>query len=407
MLPAGKYGNIEVIEKRKSGTALPEFLSEKETASVRRFHESIEGYCRTPLVSLGSFAKRSGVRAVLVKDESPRFGLNAFKALGGTYALFRVICGRLDLDPDTATMADLQANRDKLADMVFITTTDGNHGKGVSWGAGLLGCKSHVYMPRNSAEVRAQAIRDAGNAEVTITDMSYDDCVRYTAKLAEENGWYLIQDTSWEGYEDIPTWIVQGYTTLFYEAAEQMRELGIEQPTHIFLQAGVGAMAGGIAGAAVCTYRGSMPVISVVEPTEVACIFESARIDDGEAHKAAGSEETIMAGLNCAEPCLVTWPVLRDFADFYFRCDDGVAAHGMRFYARPQGHDRKIISGESGSVTGGLTALILGDEKYAELRERLGVDENSVILLINSEGDTDPENYKNIVENGAYPLKEI
>lgn len=384
---------------------IPEFLSLEETKPVRRIHMLMDDYEVTPLVELKGLAKYCGVKSILVKDESHRFGLKAFKGLGGLYALIRVICKHLDLDYRSITMEQLQGPelRGAVSEMVFVTTTDGNHGKGVSWAAGMLGCKSYVYMPRGSVEARAQAIRDAGSAEVTITDMNYDDAVRYAAKMAEENGWFLVQDTSWPGYEDVPTWIVQGYTTMLYESLEQMKTLGYERPTHVFLQAGVGAMAGGVLGALKCTYPDDLPCVSIVEPDEVACIFESACACDGQAHAATGSGETIMAGLNCGEPCLVTWPVLRDFAEYYFACPDGVSARGMRVLGAPMPGDQQIISGESGAVPTGLVSLLTTRESLKPFRDKLGLNENSVILLYSTEGDTDPEGYRDIVYDGAHP----
>ena len=383
----------------------PDFLSRAATEPVRHLHQSIPAYKPTPLTVLPGLAQMLGIGAICIKDESKRFGLNAFKGLGGTYALCRVVCDKLGLDYRTVTLEQLQMpeNREKISQMVFITTTDGNHGKGISWAAGLLGAQAYIYMPRGSVEVRAQAIRDAGNAEVTITDLSYDDAVRYTAKLADENGWYLIQDTSWPGYEEVPRWIVQGYTTMVYEALDQMEEQGL-RPTHVFLQAGVGAMAGGVLGALCCTFREKRPVVSVVEPDEVACIFESVRRGDGAEHKATGSEVTIMAGLNCAEPCQLTWPILRDFSDFCFACPDWVAARGMRVLAAPSGGDAVIVSGESGAVTTGLLSL-LGKQEFSAFRQALGLDEHSVVLLISTEGDTDPDGYQRIVYDGAHPAE--
>lgn len=400
MLEVKKINKIQMIKNTKpADVAAPSFLSEQETATVRRYHQSIPAYGESPLVELKALAKKLGVASILVKDESTRFGLNAFKGLGGTYALCRVICEKLGLDPETVTLEQLKAPEclEKIQDMVFITTTDGNHGKGVSWAAGLLGCQAHVYMPKNSVEVRAQAIRDAGKAEVTITNMTYDECVRYTARLAEENGWILVQDTSWPGYEKIPTWIVQGYSTMAFEAMEQMEALGYEKPTHVFLQAGVGAMAGGVLGTMVCKYQEDMPVVSIVEPDEVACIFESARQADQAPHMAIGSEITIMAGLNCAEPCQVTWPVLRDYSDYYFACPDEVTMKGMRTLGLPEGNDPVVVSGESGAVTTGLAALLLEEPEYEAFRKELGFDETSVILVFSTEGDTDPEGYEKVV----------
>ncbi len=406
MLTVEQVHGIKLLANPHSaGGELPSFLSWEETEAVRRFHRSIPDFAQTPLVTLHGLAERLGVAAVCVKDESKRFGLKAFKGLGGTYALCRIVCRELGLDERTVTLHQLQeqGNREKISQMVFITATDGNHGKGVSWAAGLLGAQSYIYMPRGSVEARAQAIRDAGNAVVAITDLGYDDTVRYAAALAKERGWYLVQDTSWPGYETVPMWIIQGYTTMVYEALDQMEIQGL-RPTHVFLQAGVGAMAGGVLGALRCTYPESPPTAVIVEPSEVACIFESARQDDGMSHKAMGSEVTIMAGLNCAEPCQITWPILRDFADFYAACPDWVAARGMRVLAAPAAGDPAVVSGESGGVTTGLVSL-LGKEEYGPLRRAMGLSRDSVILLINTEGDTDPDGYERVVYDGAYPTQ--
>lgn len=405
MKPENPIYGISMLEAacRTKGER-PDFLSPEAAAQVRRFHESLPGYAPTPLVRLDGLARRLGLAGVYVKDESARFGLKAFKGLGGAWALFRLVCEELSLDASTLTLEALRGQySDRIRDMVFVTATDGNHGKGVSWAAGLLGCESHVYMPKGSVEARAQAIRDAGTAQVTVTELGYDDTVRLAAKTAEERGWYLVQDTSWPGYEKVPAWIVQGYTTMVFEALEQLEQYGIDRPSHVLLQAGVGAMAGGVLGALVCRYGDALPTVSVVEPDEVACVFESALHSDGQPHKATGSEKTIMAGLNCGEPCPLTWPILRDYAHSFFACPDYTAAHGMRTLAAAEGRDSPVVSGESGAVTAGLLALLMEKEELAPYRERLGLDENSVVLLFSTEGDTDPENYEHIVHGGKYP----
>lgn len=408
MIPTHAYGEHDCIEAianpAVTSAPAPEFLRRENVAAVAAFHRSMPGYAYTPLVALPSLARHTGVRAILVKDESQRFGLNAFKGLGGSYAVFRTACLKLGLDPAAATFKDLQTpeRRAALSGSVFITATDGNHGKGISWAAGLLGCKAVVYMPEGSSEARARAIREAGKAEAVITALSYDDTVRLAARDAAANGWTLVQDTSWDGYETIPSWIIQGYTTLAAEAVEQCETLG-ERPTHVFLQAGVGAMAGGVAGYLADVYAGARPVFSIVEPANVACIFASAGAGDGKPHPAAGNGRTIMAGLNCGEPCTITWPVLRDFAGYYFSCPDYVAAEGMRAYAAPEEGDHPIISGESGAATFGLLLHLLGVPAMAGLRSSMGLDRNAVVLLVNTEGDTDPECYADIVRHGAYP----
>ncbi|MCD8081986.1 MAG: diaminopropionate ammonia-lyase [Clostridiales bacterium] len=385
-----------------SAGAGPEFLSETAIEPVRHLHRSVESYQWTPLVSLGALAKEVGVKGIYVKDESYRFGLNAFKGLGGIYALSCAVCERLGLDVEKVSFAELKKPeyQEKLRNMIFVTATDGNHGRGVAWAAGQLGCKAYVYMPKGSSKYRAQAIRNAGKAEVTITDLPYDDAVRYAQSMSREHGWILIQDTSWPGYEKVPSWIIQGYTTMAYEALRQLRKYGEETPTHVFLQAGVGAMAGGVAGYLVNACR-PRPVITVVEPDQVACIYESARHQDGEPHAAVGNGTTIMAGLNCGEPCTVTWPILRDFASFYMACPDYVAANGMRQLAAPKGGDLKVTSGESGAATMGAFMAVMERPELAGLKQEMGLNENSVVLLFSTEGDTDPESYREIVYHGA------
>jgi diaminopropionate ammonia-lyase len=180
------------------------------------------------------------------------------------------------------------------------------------------------------------------------------------------------------------------------EACRQIEEQGLV-PTHVFLQAGVGAMAGGVTGYLMNRYEGNRPAIGIVEPENIACIYQSALISDGEAHEAVDQAPTIMAGLNCGEPCTLTWPILRDFADWYFKCPDFVAKCGMRLLAMPQGSDPRIVSGESGAVTAGLVNLIAGKKEYKDIKEILGLGPDSVVLCFSTEGDTDPDNYKKIV----------
>lgn len=360
---------------------------------ARRFHKTIPGYRETPLVSLSCAAGEYGIDSIFVKDESQRFGLKAFKGLGGSYAMFRILCERLGLDPGAAdydTFREAEVRR-RCSGVEFVTATDGNHGKGVSWAAKLFGCKAHVYMPKGSVEARRRAIEEAGSAVAEITELNYDMTVEYAALAADRHGWELIQDTAWEGYEKCPRWIIDGYLTLAAEAAEQMGE---KKPTHIFLQAGVGAMAGGIEAYFMNKYREEPPLVAIAEPTDVACIYKSVLAGDGKAHSIEGNPQTIMAGLNCGTPCAAVWPILRDCSAYFCACEDSVTEEGMRAYARPLGSDKAIVSGESGAVTYGLLLEIL---KSDSLREQFKIDEKSVILLINTEGDTDPVNYRKVL----------
>ena len=361
----------------------PAFLSTAETTPVQAFHEALPEYVPTALVPLSELAESLGIKAAYIKDESTRFGLKAFKGLGGSYAVFRAVCERLGLDYRETSFSDLQSDKvhRQIAELHFVTATDGNHGKGVAWAAAKLGCQAHVYLPKGSAAARAQAIRDIGKTEAVVTDLGYDDTVRYAAKLADEHGWVLIQDTSWPGYEDIPRAIIQGYTTMCREASEQLEELGLA-PTHVFLQAGVGAMAGG---------ADSDLTAAIVEPTEAACVFESVAAADGQMHPAEGRGRTIMAGLNCGEVCPLAWPILLRQADAWFSCPDQVAVQGMRYLNRAG-----VVSGESGAVTAGLASLIAQDA-FADVKQALKFNRDSVLLLFSTEGDTDPEAYREIV----------
>ena len=376
----------------------PAYLSPEAAENVRRVHEALPEYRPTPLVPLPELAEALGIRAVYVKDESGRFGLKAFKGLGGIYALFCLACERLGLDPTQADFSTLleEKHRTALAELCFVTATDGNHGKGVAWAAGKLGCRARVYMPRGSSPLRAQAIREAGRAEVTITPWCYDDTVRYAAQQAREPGCVLVQDTSWPGYEQIPRSILQGYSTMAREACDRLEELGLK-PSHVFLQAGVGAMPGGVLGYLRSRYPHSPLKAAVVEPEAAACIFRSFQVGDGEPHTALGSGETIMAGLNCGTPCTVAWPILRDQADASFSCPDWVAADGMRLLRRAG-----VTSGESGASTTGLAAALARVE-LAALRGALDFRADSVLLLFSTEGDTEPDNYRRIVEQGFCP----
>lgn len=362
-------------------------------ADVIRFHKSLPGYAPAPLAALQEQSAAFGIKGIYCKDESHRFGLNAFKGLGGSYAMFRILCEKLGLDYKTVDYRYFQKDevRKQCAKIHFVTATDGNHGKGVSWAAKLFGCNATVFMPKGSVEARRVAIEEAGNATAEITELNYDQAVEHSWNLARKNDWILIQDTAWDGYEQYPEWIIDGYLTLAAEAAEQ---LGTIIPTHVFLQAGVGAMAGGVLEFLLSCYRDKPPVMTIVEPTEAACIYHSAKSGDGRCHSIDGNPVTIMAGLNCGTPCRVTWPAIRDKATFFCACDDIITEEGMRAYANPIGSDKAIIAGESGAVTYGLLNRILQDKT---LRNLFHINADSVVLLINTEGDTDPEGYQRIV----------
>lgn len=389
-----KTANTIVLSTDRKGSPGSPF-DQKAAENALRFHRDLPMYEETRLVSLRTAANQLGVKAIHLKDESTRFGLKAFKGLGGSYAVFRILCDKLNMDYRTAVFSDFMTdeNREKCSEVIFVTATDGNHGRGVAWASSLFGCKAYVYMPAGSTEARRKAIEDAGAEKAVICDLNYDKVVQFARRQAEESGWTLIQDTSWEGYEKIPQWIVEGYLTM---AAEICEQLDGDVPTHVFLQAGVGAMAGGILGYLSNAFVANEPVFTIVEPMTVACLYESAKAGDGSIRSISGDPVTIMAGLNCGTPCSITWPTIRDRAGFYCACADEVSKDAMRELSRFPNEEERVVAGECGAVTYGVLKEIIKDNA---LKREMGIDEESIILLISTEGDTDPEEYEKIVNS--------
>ncbi len=378
-----------------------DFLSRGEAEKARSFHQSFDQYRQTPLRSLDNLAEELGVSNIFVKDESYRFELNAFKVLGGSYAIGRYLAEKLHMDIKDLPYATLISDeiKNKLGEVTFTTATDGNHGRGVAWTAQQLKQKAVIYMPRGSAQERLKNITATG-AEGYITALNYDDAVRLSAENAEKYGWVIVQDTAWEGYEDIPTWIMQGYITMAYEALQQLNAMGIEKPTHIFLQAGVGSLAGAVQGFFTSVFNDARPITAIVEPEKADCIFRSAQAGDGKPRAVTGHMNTIMAGLACGEPNTIGWNILRDYSDMFISCPDYIAAKGMRVLGHPLKDDKRVISGESGAVTTGFLAEIMQKEEYTEIRKALKLNKDSKILVFNTEGDTDQEHYRQVVWDG-------
>ncbi|MDD3252869.1 MAG: diaminopropionate ammonia-lyase [Lachnospiraceae bacterium] len=387
--------------ERKTGEKYNlDFLGLESAAKVQNFHASFPVYQETPLAELKNTAKELGLADVYVKDESYRFGLNAFKVLGGSYAIGSYLAQRLgksisEMPYDKLVSEDVKK---ELGEITFVTATDGNHGRGVAWTARQLQQKSVVYMPKGSAQERLLNIQAEG-ADASITELNYDEAVRLANSQAEDQGWVMVQDTAWEGYEDIPAWIMQGYGTMAYEAYKQLPQ----KPTHIFLQAGVGSMAGAVAGFFSAVYGEDRPIITVVEPNKADCVFRTAEAADGQLHFVTGTMDTIMAGLACGEPCSIGWNVLRDYADNFISCPDYAAAQGMRILGNPETGDTKVVSGESGAAAFGCVAEIMRNPELAEMKAKLKLDETSRVLFFSTEGDTDKEHYKAIVWDGLYP----
>ena len=373
-----------------------EYISENTIKNVRRFHNSFKEYSVTPLCRLDQLAKKLGLGEIYLKDESKRFDLNAFKVLGGAYAIGKYLADRLNVDINQVSFDYFRREdvKEKLGEITFVTATDGNHGRGVAWAANQLGQKSVVYMPRGSSQIRLDNIIREGS-DASIIDGNYEDAVKLSDKMAQEKGWVVVQDTAWEGYEKIPTWIMQGYGTIMDEVIEQLEGV---RPSHVFLQAGVGSFAGTMLGYLASKYGEERPFTLVVEPDDANCLYKSSIAK--ERIIVEGDMPTIMAGLACGAPNTVSYEVLKDYADGYLSCPDYVAARGMRIAAAPLGSDPKVVSGESGAVGLGALSLIAEREEYRELKEKIGLDENSVVLLISTEGDTDPQKYMDVVWDG-------
>jgi diaminopropionate ammonia-lyase len=349
---------------------------------VLEFHRSLPGYDPTPLHSLPTAARELGIGTLLVKDESRRFGIKAFKALGASWALHTLIETRRaagEAPPKTVTSA-----------------TDGNHGRAVAWSARRLGLEAVIFIPAHAAPARIEAIRGEG-ARVVPVEGSYDDAVRRAAEEAERNGWQVIADTGYEGYLDIPRRVAEGYSTLFQEIDIQIEDRIHPQPDVVMLQGGVGALA----AAAVDHYRQRRepPRLVVVEPVEADCLLESILDPDGQPRPGRGRQDSIMAGLNCGLPSLAAWPTLRRGIDLFVSIDDRLAEEAIRLLwkggATPD--EPFVQAGESGAAgVAGLRALQTAAE-FAEVRQRLGLGAASCVLALNTEGATDPDGIRAIL----------
>ena len=363
-----------------------DLMSEENVTKANEFHKSFPQYSVTPLQKLSALASYLGVKGIYCKDESYRFGLNAFKVLGGSYAMGRYIAKELGRDISQLPYNVLSSDklREEFGQATFFTATDGNHGRGVAWAAKRLGQKAVVRMPKGTTKTRFDNIAKEG-AEVTIEEVNYDDCVRMAAaEAAKTEHGIIVQDTAWDGYEEIPSWIMQGYGTLVLEADKQLKENGVDRPTHVFVQAGVGSLAGAVVGYFAHKYKENPPVMVNV----------------------TGDLQTIMAGLACGEGNTIGWDILKNHVTVFASCPDWMSAKATRIYANPLENDPHIISGESGSVPLGLAYTALHDEDAKDLKEALKLDENSNILVISTEGDTDPVRYREIVWDGLYGTTE-
>ena len=348
----------------------------------------------TPLHELDGLAGELGVGAVYVKDEGYRLGLGSFKALGGSYVVVRLMLEeasrRLGRTVDVGDLGT-EAVRAVAATMTFACATDGNHGRSVAQGAQLVGAKAAIFMHNGVSDRRVAAIEGFG-ATVIRVDGSYDDSIVEAARVADAEGWTVLSDTSWPGYESIPAMVAQGYTVLVRESLDAMGT----PPTHVFVQAGVGGFAAAVAGHLAAVLGTDRPCVIVVEPERAACLFASNGA--GSIVTVPGAEPTVMAMLECYEPSPLAWRVVERVADGFLTLGEAESPAAMVRLAHPTEGDPPIVGGESGVA--GLAGLLQVADDPA-LRHSIGIDATSRVLVINTEGATDPALYTALV--GATP----
>lgn len=385
---------------RRAAAYPAEFLPLQSLAAGRKAAAEIAawpGFAATPLHDLKGLAATAGLGSVYYKDEGGRFGLGSFKALGGAYAVFRLLQDRIaeatGTAPDSITGADLIAGRHAqiVRDITVTCATDGNHGRSVAWGASLFGCRCVIYIHALVSDGRRDAIAAYG-AEVVRTAGNYDDSVRQAQADAGRNGWFVVSDTSYPGYEDVPRNVMQGYGVMAAEALAQCPA----PPTHIFVQGGVGGLAAAVLAHAWEKLEAGCPRFVVVEPDRADCLRRSA--EAGHPVAVTGDLDTIMAGLACGEVSLIAWKILAAGADAFMAVDDDSAAALMRRLATPAAGDPPVVAGES--AVAGLAGALAAAADPA-LAARLALGPQSRVLVFGTEGATDPALYQQIVGRSA------
>lgn len=372
------------------GTAAQRVLTPQDFGVAVAEITAWQGYAPTPLVCLAALAAQIGVARIDYKHEGPRFGLGSFKALGGAYAALRVLQRQLSqqLGQDVA-LADIRDGkyRELCGKITLASATDGNHGRSLAWGCQRFGAACRIYIHAEVSEARADAMRDLG-AEVVRIDGDYDASVALARDEADKHGWFVVSDTSWDGYVDPPRDVMAGYGVMTREVFDVLDQ----PPTHVFLQGGVGGLAASVAAGLRQHWGDHSPRVVIVEPELAACLFASAK--QGRATTVVIRAETIMAGLSCGEPSPMAWEILAEEASDFLTIPDAIVAPTVRLLARPFADDPAVEAGES--AVAGLAGLIAARQDAA-LSGTLGLDASSRVLLIGSEGVTDPAIFANIM----------
>jgi len=354
-----------------------------------------EGYMPTPLRSLNGIATSLSVAEVLYKDEGPRFGLGSFKALGGSYAALKV----LQREISTALNSEVSLEsirtgkyKNEAAKITLVSATDGNHGRSLAWGCQRFGAPCKIYIHAEVSEGRAEAMRDLG-AEVIRMDGDYDDSVDFARSEAEENNWFVVSDTSWPGYFEPPRDVMHGYGVMMHEISESLTQI----PTHVFIQGGCGGFAGSVCASIRQTWADQMPRVVIVEPHIANCLFESSKANKALFVKI--NEESIMAGLSCGEASGLAWDIIAEEVSDFVTIPEAVVAPTVRLLANAESGDTVIEAGES--AVAGLAALICA-AKQSNIRDQLGLDGSSRVLLFGSEGVTDRAIFDEIMTGDDY-----
>jgi diaminopropionate ammonia-lyase len=361
-----------------------EYLNTDTANAAITYHKTLEDYHPTPLVSLKNLAAQWGLKNIYVKDESKRLKLKAFKVLGASYAIKQILDQKVELEADhqTECVAELKPTE------IFVSATDGNHGRAVAWAARKFAQQAIIYMPKNSAESRISAIRAEG-AKVKVTNYNYDKTAEIIAQRAYDNGWILIQDSSWNEYLEIPKCIMQGYLTMALEIEEELQKNQLELPTHVVLQAGVGSFPAAIVNYWHKTLGHKCPIFIIVESDQANCFYES--VKNNKKQIVDGPLDTVMSGLACGKPSLLAWDILRTQAHCFIACPDEIALIAMNILNNPISGDASIESGESGAISIGVLDKLLHDPDYTELKRKLDINHHSRVLCFNTEGITNPE----------------
>lgn len=400
---AGQVGHLR-NPGALNGAVYPErltrYLDARACEQARDVISGWSGYAPTPLHDLAGLAAHFGIGALYYKDESERFGLGSFKALGGAHAVLRLLQRELGITsevaaataPGGAAAAAGVGVSERIAgaeELTVVTATAGNHGRSVAWGAERFGCRCLIYMHAGVSEARAEAVRAFG-AEVVRVDGDYDESVRRAALDARANGWFVVSDTSYEGYEEVPRQVMAGYSVLASEALEQLSGVGV--PTHVLLQGGVGGLAAAVLARMWLTLDEERPRFVVIEPERAACLLQSVR--RGEPTAVTITQETLMGGLSCGEVSRLAWPILAAGAEDFLTLPDSVVAPAMRLLADGAFGDAPIVAGES--AVPGICVLLAAHDDPA-LREALELSSSSRVLVIGSEGATDAAMYRSLV----------